>query len=94
MNLTPTQLTLVRLLGKKNLSDGCIIHRTKYWEVNGVKGAEPRIGKIGTVFEDPNGDFTSYGVFWSDTGTYATTEFANYILNDKHDDGSKKYEIL
>ncbi len=83
---------IYEIIADKTLSPWCRILRKKYREVNWVKGAEPREGFIGQRFVSQK--TVGFGVFYSDTWTYAVTEFADYILNDRFDDWELKFEII
>lgn len=79
-------------MADKTLTTGCRIQRRAYREVDGVKWAKPRDWVVWQRFE--SGGHIGLWVFYSDTGTYAVTEFVEYILNDRFEDWELKFEII
>lgn len=79
---------------RKDLSFGCEIHKLNYWKNSSNPNfREPHIG---IITRNPSSFDTWYQVWvnWEDSGTYSTTEFCTYILNEKDDNWEKRWKII
>lgn len=83
---------IYEVMADKTLTTGCRIQRRAYREVDGVKWAKPRDWVVWQRFDGI--DCVWLGMFYSDTWTYAVTEFESNILNERDNEGGLVYTII
>lgn len=97
-----TKLEMINAIYKKiadkRLDLWCKIERKRYRTVDWIHWKEPREWiiwlSIKSVTPDWSYNWQALWVFWSDSWTYACTEFSIDILNSKFDDGEFIYKIV
>lgn len=88
MSIPEIDLPVYEAMARKDLSFGCYVQKNKWSNSN-----EPLVWRITS---DPSGFCTwdQMGFNAEYMGTYSTTIFGTYVLNQKDDDGNKKWKVI
>ena len=85
-------------IANKELSFGCKIQINNYWEESWKETRSPRLWRVGQSHKCIDDRIPRhYWIFYSDTWTYAVTEFENHIFNErqgKNNTWELKYTII